>query len=94
MGYLDTAGAKRLETGTVVELADGSSFTVNTDNGGSYVIGDDAVLTVVTVEPDPPGERRLQRRYSPAAWISVTETSAPMTPGAARGEAGGGLAFT
>ncbi|MGJ6127275.1 hypothetical protein QN239_32370 [Mycolicibacterium sp. Y3] len=88
MGFLDTAAAETLTTGTVVELASGHSFTIDPDAGESYVIGSGGILTAVTVADDRLGERRCMRRYSPAAWISVTEISEPMPPGSVRKRSG------
>ncbi|PJE00953.1 MAG: hypothetical protein CK429_35935 [Mycobacterium sp.] len=90
MGFLDTAATEALTAGTVVELANGHRLIIDRDAGESYIIGADAVLTVVTVENERSGERRCERRYSPAAWLSVTETSEPLPPGSAREQAGVG----
>lgn len=80
MEYLEKDERSVQATGTVVELADGRAFRLN-HGSEVYAIDADAVLTVVTVEGDRLGERKHTRRYSPAAWISVVETSDPAPPG-------------
>ncbi|WP_342314733.1 hypothetical protein LIX17_25030 (plasmid) [Mycobacterium avium subsp. hominissuis] len=90
MSFLD-ATAPALTTGTVVELANGNQFGIDPNAGESYVIEPHGVLAVVTVVSERAGERRCERRYSPAAWISVTKTSEPLPPGSARKQTGVGL---
>ena len=80
MEYLEKNASAVQVTGTVVELADGRAFRLS-HGTDAYAIDADAVLTVVTVEGDRLGERKHTRRYSPAAWISVVETSDPAPPG-------------